>query len=213
LAFADTATRRALEDAEREGWVVFETAGGVGELVVRINAVPDGAPREVFRTMYLCDSDAREPGHRTDEARIVEGKLGELSRGYKRPADHFGTVLSRRAAENYAPPGDVLAWASAGFGRRASGVIEQAKTAPGRAMLAGDAGDPASPRRRLLAAIALRELGPNARAFFDMKHGRLKDGAIRTVDAVWNPLDAFQQTALLNGLGAGFSADYYADYC
>jgi len=43
-----------------------------------------------------------------------------------------------------------------------------------------------------------------------MKDGRLKDGAIRTADIVWNPLDAFQQAALINGFGAGFLADFYA---
>jgi len=142
LAFADTATRLALEVAEREGWIVFETAGGIGELLVRIRAAPEGAPREVFRTMFLCDSDAREPGHRTREATTVQEKLAELSVLYGRPAGRFGAVLGRRAAENYAPPGDLLAWASAGFGRRASGVIEQAKTEQGRAMLAGEQGSP-----------------------------------------------------------------------
>jgi hypothetical protein len=213
LAFADPATRRALEIAEREGWIVFETAGGISELLLRIRGAPEGEPREVFRTMFLCDSDAREPGRLTSEATTVLVYLTELSILYGRPLGHFGAVLSRRAAENYAPPGDVLAWASAGFGRRASGVIEQARTEQGRAMLASDIGEPASTRRRLLAAIALRELVPNARAFFDMKHGRLKDGAIRTADIVWNPLDAFQQAALLNGFGAGFAADYYAEHC
>jgi hypothetical protein len=78
-------------------------------------------------------------------------------------------------------------------------------------MLAGDTGEPASPRRRLLAAVALRELGPDTRGLFDMKDGRLEDGVTRTVDTVWNPLDAFQQAALANGFGAGFSADFFAE--
>jgi hypothetical protein len=134
LAFADGASHDALRKAEQEGWVVFETAGGIGELIQRISAARDSAPREVFRTMYLCDSDAREQGALSHEAAIVQQNLTDLSTLYGRPAGHFGAVLGRRAAENYAPPSDVLAWACDGFGRnRASSVIEQAKTTPGRA--------------------------------------------------------------------------------
>jgi hypothetical protein len=217
LAFADTATRRALEVAEREGWIVFETAGGIGELLQRIVAASSSAEREVVRTMYLCDSDAREPGKPSGQAATVQRNLADLSTSYGRPAGHFGAVLGRRAAENYAPPSDVLAWACGVFGRKASGVIQQATTPPGKATLAGEPGDPASARRRLLAAIALKELPPDARGFLDMKEGRLhrntppKPDAVRTVDVVWNLLDAFQKAALLDGFGAGFSADFYAD--
>lgn len=211
LAFADDATRHEIEKAEREGWVVFEMGGGITELAARIKVAPGGEPREVFRTMYLCDSDAREPGKPSGDATKVQGKLGDLSLLYGRPAGHFGAVLGRRAAENYAPPSDVLAWACGGVGRRASGVIQQATTPPGRATLAGEPGDPGSARRRLLAAIAFRELGQEVRGFFDVKYGRTKDGEVRTADTVWNPLDAFQKAALFDGFGAGFSADFYAD--
>lgn len=217
LAFADTATRLALEVAEREGWIVFETAGGIGELLLRIRAAPDGAPREVFRTMYLCDSDAREPGRPSDQAATVQRGLADLSTSYRRPAGHFGAVLGRRAAENYAPPNEVLAWACGVVGRRASGVIQQATTPPGRATLAGEPGDPASARRRLLGAIALKELHPETRGFLDMKEGRLhknqppKPDIVRTTDTVWSSLDAFQKAALFDGFGASFSAEFYGD--
>jgi hypothetical protein len=112
LAFADRASHDALRKAEREGWIVFETAGGIGELLVRIRAAPEGEPREAFRTLYRCDSDARAPGHPTNQAATVQQKLGELSLRYARRAGHFGAVLGRRAAERYAPPGDVVAWAA-----------------------------------------------------------------------------------------------------
>ena len=96
-------------------------------------------------------------------------------------------------------------------------MIEQAKTAPGRATLAGEPGELASPRRRLLGAIALKELPPDARKFLDMKEGRWrrnqppKAPTVRTADVMWNLLDAFQQAALLDGFGASFSADFYGD--
>lgn len=214
LAFADDAAKKVLREAEQEGWIVFETAGGIGEIVKRMET-PDSEPREVFRTMYLCDSDAREPGQPSDNATFIQKKLADLTARYLRPSGHFGVVLARRAAENYAPPSEVLAWACDTFGNnRASGVIEQSKTQTGRATLVGQPGDSGSPKRRLLAAIALRELGADTRAFLDMKEGRHKkasDGgfAIRTIDLIWNQLDAFQQAALLNGLGASFSAEFY----
>ena len=217
LAFADLATRRALEAAEREGWIVFETAGGLGELLLRIVAAPSSAEREVFRTMYLCDSDAQEPGKPSHQAATVQQNLADLSVLYERRADYFGAVLGRRAAENYAPPKEVLTWACNTFGRKASSLIEQAKAVPGRTVLAGDTGEPASAKRRLLAAIALKELNPDSRGFLDMKEGRWrknkppKDDIARTVDSVWNLLDPFQKAALLDGFGSAFSADFYAD--
>lgn len=193
---------------------MFETAGGIGELTQRIGAAPDGAPREVFRTIYLCDSDAREPGAPSHDATLVQQCLTNLSIQYGRPRSHFGAVLGRRAAENYAPPSEVLAWACAVFGKRASRLVEQAKTAPGRATLAGEPGEPASPRRRLLGAVALKELPTDARKFLDMKEGRCRDKPprapiIRTPDVVWNLLDSFQKSALFNGFGANFSEDFY----
>lgn len=93
-------------------------------------------------------------------------------------------------------------------------MVEQAKTAPGRATLAGEPGEPASPRRRLLGAIALKELPADARKFLDMKEGRWREHPprapiVRTPDGVWNLLDAFQKAALLNGFGKTFSEEFY----
>jgi hypothetical protein len=216
LAFADEATLRALHEAERDGWVVFETAGGINELALRAEVAPGNAPREVFRTMYLCDSDALEPGALSDVAVRVQQSLAALTATFQRPSGHFGSVLSRRAAENYAPPGAVLAWARDEFGQDAWRLIQEAGTPAGRAKLALGTGVAASPRRRLLAAIALAELPPTVRGFVDMKEGRLrrnqppKAETIRTADSVWNALDNFQQAALFDGFGASFSATFYA---
>ncbi|WP_438009476.1 hypothetical protein WME89_12855 [Sorangium sp. So ce321] len=215
LAFADEATRRALDEAERHGWVVFETAGGINELAQRIEAVQDSASREVFRTMYLCDSDATQPGAYSQVADAVRQNLTVLTTTFQRQPSHFGFVLSRRAAENYAPPGAVLTWARDGFGRDAWRVIQRARTPAERATLAIGTGAEGSWRRRLLAAIALTELHADVRGFVDMKEGRLRRNrppqadVVRTVDSVWNTLDAFQQAALLDGFGAGFSASFY----
>lgn len=216
LAFADEATQRALHKAERDGWVVFETAGGINELAERVEAARESAPREIFRTMYLCDSDALEPGALSDVANSIQQRLTALTAKFQRRPSHFGAVLSRRAAENYAPPGAVLCWARDNFGPDAWRVIQQAQTLTARTNLAKGTGVANSSRRRLLAAIALTELSPTVRGFIDMKEGRLrrnkppKADIVRTADIVWNELDAFQQAALFDGFGADFSASFYA---
>lgn len=214
LAFADEATQRALREAEQHGWVVFETAGGINELAERVEAARTSTPREIFRTMYLCDSDAMDPGKISEVAAAVQRSLTALATHFRRQPSHFGSVLTRRAAENYAPPGAVLSWARDKYGRDAWRLIQQAGTAE-RARLASGTGAPDSPRRRLLAAIALAELPPNVRGFIDMKEGRLRQSnkAVRTIDSVWNELNDFQQAALLNGFGAGFSASFYEGQC
>ncbi|MFO0611887.1 MAG: hypothetical protein U0414_04815 [Polyangiaceae bacterium] len=207
LAFAG-ASRTLLEGAEREGWLVFENAGGIGELKVRVEASIDDALREVYRTMYLCDSDALEPGQLSKEAGEVHDALAALGVRYAQNASHFGVVLARRAAENYAPPADVVAWAKRVYGPRHDAVFQE--LARNRSAVTASPGATNSPRRTLLAAIALNELRhqPLVLGHLDMKHGR---GAAphRTADAVWHVLDDFQKAALREGFGRGFAADFY----
>jgi hypothetical protein len=214
LAFADEATHKALVEAEQAGWLVFETAGGITELVVRAeDAATHPAPREVFRTMYLCDSDARESGKPEAPAVSIDNALVTLGAQYHRPNTHFGRVLTRRAAENYAPPGDVLTWAMKKFGARAFELIQQADLPAERGKLTIGTGNAGGERRHLLAAIALRELEKQRKAdvlaHFDMKHGRLYKGNERNAPAIWAKLDAFQQAALEDGFGASFSDSFY----
>lgn len=216
LAFADGPSRTALENAEREGWIVFETAGGIGELLHRIQDAPNAAPREVFRAIYICDSDARESGRPSTESVNVQSALSQLSSRYHRSSGYFGIVLSRRAAENYAPPAAILDWASTLEPRQLSGAMKQASTPEGRGALAGQPGAQGSSRRRILAAIAFRELSTDLRCFLDMKEGRERRSGsgqrtVRTADVVWNRLDEFQQAVLFNGFGATFAAEFYTD--
>lgn len=216
LAFADPATHAALLQAERAGWLVFETAGGITELALRAeDAATHPAPREIFRTMYLCDSDALEENAPSREAIAIMNHLAFLAATYYRPAAHFGTVLGRRAAENYAPPDAVLQWAMESFGGGAAQIVQQAKDQSQHVALANDTGHPNSAKRRLLAAVALTDLPKNVRGHLDMKAGRIRHGTppepdvVRTIDSVWNNLDVFQKAALLDGFGARFSASFY----
>ena len=213
LAFTDDSTRRVLKQAEDAGWLVFETGGGIGELKVRTNAARRSQPVEVLRTMYLCDSDATELNVPSDEAAAVKGHLSKLEKRFSRPPLYFGQVLKRRAAENYAPPGAVLTWAVDEFGKdEAWSLIHLSKSKDTRQTLAIGAGAAGTPRRRILAAIAFKELQKNPEKVcevLDMKEGRGPADARRTKDKAWNALDRFQQAALVDGFGSSFSARFY----
>jgi len=235
LAFADASTRSALLEAERSGWVVFETAGGITELSVRLGDTTTARmeSREAFRTMYLCDSDAREPGKPSDIALKVEKGLNDLGLLYQRPSSHFGTVLVRRAAENYAPPNEVLAWARNGFDQ-AWEIWRKLATPQGRTELTDHPGAANTPERHLLAAIALKELAKaeeddkaagreeaarawrDVRGHLDMKEGRVRRGkppdpdVERTAASIWSRLDPFQQAALMDGFGRKLSESFYS---
>jgi len=212
LAFADRATHDTLIEAEQAGWLAFETAGGIGELKVRLLEAAD-SPMDVMRTMYLCDSDVRTPAALSTDAESVSDSLEALHREFHRPPrEHFfGLVLTRRSAENYAPPGDVLQWACSRYGRDSWDLIRKAGTVPGRKGLSDGPGSPGGTRRQLLAAIALRELPPEIRAFLDFKEGyKDSNGNIRTDLTIWKELDSFQQCVLRNGFGKTFSASFYS---
>jgi len=209
LAFADRATREAIVYAEDAGWLAFEMGGGIGEIALRIESALGAKDDQIFRTMYLSDSDAREAGALSDEASRVQASLATLGATFARYPSHFGRVLARRAAENYAPPSAVLTWARDAAGLDAWRLIAEAKSPAERARLAIGAGTAGSARRRLLAAVALGELPTHLRGFIDMKHGREREDAIRTDDAVWNALDEYQKAALRDGFGGSFSVEFY----
>lgn len=212
LAFADKATLDVLKRAEQNGWLVFETAGGIAEINVRLEDARTAAEQEIFRTMYLCDSDAREPDQPSPVAQNIEHAVADLSARLKQATGHFGRSLTWRAAENYAPPGSVLKWARNNFGENAWKLIRSAESADGRQLLTRGTGSPGSARRNLLAAIALKELStrPEVRGFLDLKCGRASDGKVSTIDSVWDQLDPFQQSVLEDGFGRGFSPAFYA---
>ena len=172
---------------------------------------------------YLCDSDARAVGERSNEADAIATALTRLhttfQRHLRRPTlapRSFGWVpLLGRAAENYAPPREIVRWAQANFGNASTPLFEQARTPQGRVILQNGPGGAGTTRRILLAAIALRELSAPVRSVLCMKKGRWKEKngpgvTERTTQIVWAQLDAFQAAALFYGLGETFSANFYS---
>jgi hypothetical protein len=225
LAFCDSATRTSLENAEREGWLVFDSAGGIAELKARLESTlqgpyDDAARAEALRTLYLCDSDALEAGVLLGHAKDIERSLRRLHQRFRRhldsrsPPRRLGWVLGRRAAENYAPPGDVLRWAAAKHGPESNSLIEQARTPVGRQSLQNGPGAHGTSRRILLAAVALGELEEPIRSVLCMKKGRWKEKpgpgqTERTTGTTWRQLDAFQAAALFDGFGESLSPEFY----
>jgi len=209
LAFADRPTRALLERAEQAGWLVFETAGGIGELRLRL-AQDDASDVDALRLLYLCDSDARKAGAYSSDAADVRDAIERLAARFSRGVTYFGRVLDRRSAENYAPPREVLLWAKRDMaGRDTHSLIEQSADLSGRVALSRNPGAAQTPRRRLLAALALKELPLEIRAYIDMKEGRGDSPEFRTVDAIWDQLDEFQQAVLSNGFGKKFAPQFY----
>jgi hypothetical protein len=221
LAFSDSSTRRALLDAEKQGWLVFETAGGISEILERLRSVcdmlgDDIGDAEAFRTLYLCDSDSREAGCGSPMAHEVLKYIQLLHKAFHRhltasdgSSRWLGWVLSRRAAENYAPPPAVLNWAAKKLGRNAHLIIESAKSAAGKEGLCRNPGDRNSARRRLLAAIALNTLPNEVRDVLCFKQGRGEGPNFRTDNVVWQKLSEFQAAALVDGFGQSFSSEFY----
>jgi len=210
LAFADRPTRVLLERAEQAGWLVFETAGGIGELRLRL-AQDDASDVDALRLLYLCDSDAREAGAYSSDAADVRDAIERLAARFSRGVTYFGRVLDRRSAENYAPPREVLRWAKNQAGPNIYSVIQQSADLSGRVALSRNPGAPPTPRRRLLAALALKELPLEIRSYIDMKEGRGESPEFRTADAIWGQLDEFQQAALYNGFGKRFAPQFYEE--
>ncbi len=209
LAFADVPMRKDLDEAESKGWLEFETAGGIGELKVRLKAIAPEA--QLLRTLYLCDSDAKVPGTPSPDAVVITKSLRALASRFQAAEGYFGSVLRRRAAENYAPPADVVSWAVKAHGPSHE-LFASAETVEGRRMLAQGTGNSGEPRRRLLASIALRELAkaaPEVVEVLDMKSGY--GGGTRTEATMWQKLDDFQKAALEDGFGDSFSRDFYKD--
>ncbi len=219
LAFADGATRAALENAERQGWLAFETAGGISEIRIRIESVlqqidEQHTQLDVLRVLYLCDSDAKIAGKPSEEALAVQQALTRVHAmfyGHLGTSGSFGRVLRHRAAENYAPSAPVRKWAQQQFGRGAWELFKEAASPSGRQKLSIATGNKGSTRRRLLAAIALGELPSDTRSVLCMKEGRGEDMAPRTAPEVWATLDPFQAAALTDGFGASFSATFYGN--
>jgi len=206
LAFAKADLRDTLQNAEQRGWLEFETAGGIGELKVRLQNADAQPDHQLLRTVFVCDSDARSPMQPSCDARAVDKGLQELERRFEGRRGDFGCVLLRRACENYAPPSDVCSWARSRYPEGHS-VFSALETDAGTDDLCQDPGEPCSPRRHMLAAIALRSLSKRVPQSVDVLD--MKNGMKGTDEEVWSTLERFEQVALKDGFGARFSADFF----
>jgi hypothetical protein len=123
LAFATRSERQTLEDAEREGWLHFESGGGIHGVCERLEALL-GRPELAARVFAICDSDRRMPGEASSSAQEVRRVARRLTRGMNiQDPDWIVHILERRAAENYVSPGRILAYACQRFGQDAVSAL------------------------------------------------------------------------------------------
>lgn len=207
LAFCRSADRNLMTRFADRGWIDFANGGGITGLHVLLQ---DEEREDVLlRTFVLCDSDAQQPDAPSQQALDVCAQIQRHATApILRPA-RFGHMLRARAAENYADCRKVLPWALNLLGQASRSecheIIEQSKTAAGRSALLHRPGATGTPRRKLLFALAWRDLEEAQRFHLDAKHGIAAKNAPSLVDG----LDDFQRAALAEGFGPSFSKSFY----
>lgn len=202
LAFTDTDVRRYLEAAETKGRLRFVGPGGIAELEKLVLAVGDGAEKLLYRSFFLCDSDAQSAGTLDGPPARIDTHLRVREKELHLDERWLGGPLQARAAENYAPPGKVAAWA-----------VEQAQD-PDAQRFMSELCDGSAPVGRtwpkVAAAWAFSQLLWPVRAHLCLKYGREKaNGTIRTAHAIWAQIPPDLQTKLYAGFGKDFSAEFY----
>ncbi len=209
LAFADTATREQLETAEARGWLVFESAGGIGEVEPRLKRIRDHAI-ERCRVFCMVDSDAKAPKQLSTKAKDARRLIGAVARAAGMSPNRCGHVLERRAAENYVPPREIRRSAAAVLGPQTADIKQawDAAYQANAATLRGGIGRPGTPRRRFLAALALETIDERVIAHLDFDQGHGADGT-RTDHVVWNLLRPLEKAVLKDGIGKDAIREVY----
>lgn len=204
LAFANRSLRKELRKAAEQGWLIFESAGGIDEILPRLNEVKEHQV-ERYRIYCLSDSDARELGAPSQKARRVQHAIRRLAKRAGLHEDRCGHVLRRRAAENYAPPEELVRRFVRKFeAAEAAEVIVAWNVAQkeNRTTVSGGMGRGGSPRRQLLAALALKNAPIEAIACLDFSKGRGSSADDpRTSESVWTQLGTLSSKVLEHGFG------------
>ncbi|WP_437573407.1 hypothetical protein [Sorangium sp. So ce887] len=132
--------RRKFVEALERRWIELDNGGGLGELTATVNAAAR-EPREHMRLWVMFDSDARQPGQPSADARAALVACQAIKQPWPVPAH----CLERRAIENYLPVQALFVWAELASG-------------------------PEKTRLRRCAE-AFKQLNPSQRAHYNMKRG------------------------------------------
>ncbi len=100
LSTARQEVRNRLVEWKEKGWIQFQNAGGIGSIPGRSTALSD---RQVMRTVFIFDSDARLPGITSTPAKDAIDACNAKGVPWH--------CLERRAIENYIPREALTAWA------------------------------------------------------------------------------------------------------
>jgi hypothetical protein len=213
LAFANSAIRKKLEDAERHGWLIFETSGGIGEMRKRLEALHGPATQWAIKRFYcLADSDALEPDEESKDALEVRARFTKIATKLDIKADRVGHILQRRAVENYVELKTLKRWLCDQFEDRGHKVCERWSNAHARGDQAVSAPDkPSAITRALFAALALDQAPQEVWNHLDFSLGRGEEGKRRTADSIWDQLTPLQQSVLQYGFTKSRLRNFFAE--
>ncbi|WP_437629810.1 hypothetical protein [Sorangium sp. So ce854] len=103
--------RGKLIDALKRRWIELDNGGGLGELTATVMAAARD-PMEHMRLWVMFDSDARQPGQPSADARAALAACQQIQQPWPVPAH----CLERRAIENYLPVPALFDWAKRATG-------------------------------------------------------------------------------------------------
>ncbi|MBU1432113.1 hypothetical protein KKF91_16380, partial [Myxococcota bacterium] len=152
LAFADVQQRPLLDTAAERGWLVFETAGGVNEIVARLIELKE-EPFGRFRFYTVFDSDSRQPNALSHDAQRIKEALAEHHTLTPPAPAPLGDCLKRRAIENYLDLDAFIDWLESAIPNKQQAIHAAWKNkTPDAAWRRGQK------THALYAALALREV-------------------------------------------------------
>ncbi len=215
FAYADGATRTALVDAAKKGWLLFETAGGINETKRRLEEIKENGLWAQYRFYCLVDSDARDANTPSSVAVEVQKLLKAIAKQTNINVDKVGKVLDRRAVENYLYLPALKAWLRIKLKQGQFNSVESTwKKCNEKAPVPGLNKNTNIYKQALFAALALECMPTNLRAefskFFDFSSGRGSTQAPRTADSLWTPLSDRKKSALQAGFGKNLLRKFFA---
>jgi|GEM_PF-2356057 len=203
--------RDALNAASEKGWLLFETAGGIDGVKMRVEELGKqiGAGERFY---CLVDSDAKDEKTSSEVALTIQTSINAIAKKIGVAPAKIGKVLERRSVENYVEIHALQSWLKKqmplGMVKNVEEAWKRANDVEGEPLEDSQRGTPGSKERALFAALALEDVSDRIWNFFDFSKGRGRPPR-RTVDSVWSELSKLQQSALEDGFSKSLLRAFY----